>query len=203
MLNSLSIGLAAGIICALLATAIALSVDRRRRAGRGGAAMEMLTMVPLTVPRLIFSVALLFLILTLPLHLYGTRLSILAAYCVVFLPVAYRAMMGVVSQIDSSLLEASRTLGGSPTRTVRSITMPLLRNGLVASVVLLFMLSLNEVGTAILLSGPGSQMLGPTLFNFYDSGGISLVSALAMTQVVIVLLAIGIMRRLSGRWIEI
>ena len=62
---------------------------------------------------------------------------------------------------------------------------------------------IKKFGTAILLSGPGSQMLGPTLFNFYDSGGISLVSALAMTQVVIVLAAIALMRRLSGRWIEI
>jgi iron(III) transport system permease protein len=203
VVNSLTVGVATGIIGVTIATLVALSVDRQRRARRGGRAMEALAMAPQTVPPLILSVTLLWLILVLPFHLYGTLGSVLLGFCVVFLPLAYRGMAGVVSQIDPSLEEAARTLGAGRKRTTLNITVPLLSSGLVATVVLLFMMSLNEVGAAIMLSGPSSAVLGPTLYNFYDSGGLSIVSALAMTQVVIVFIAITIVRRISGRWLNV
>jgi iron(III) transport system permease protein len=200
--NSLIVGVATGVIGVVIATLVALSVDRRRRAGRGGRAMELMAMAPQTVPPLILSVSLLWLVLVLPGGLYGTLTSVLLGFLVVLLPLAYRGMAGVVSQIDSSLEEAARTLGAGPQRTTLNITLPLLGNGVVATAVLLFMLSLNEVGAAIMLSGPDSAVLGPTLFNFYDSGGLSMVSALAVTQVAMVFIAITVVRRLSGRWVN-
>ena len=44
-------------------------------------------------------------ILTLPVPLYGTLLAVLLAYLIVFLPLAYRGMSGVVVQIDRALEE--------------------------------------------------------------------------------------------------
>lgn len=198
--NSLLLGIATGVLGVCLAALVALTIERRRRRGHSGRAMELLAMAPQAVPRLIFSLALLVIILVLPFHIYGTLYGILLAFLVVFLPLAYRGVAGVVGQVDKSLEEAATILGASPGRAVRNITIPLIRPGLISAGVLLFMLSLTEVGAAVMLSGPRSSVLGPTLFNFYDSGGLPLVSALALVQVAIVGIAILIVRRVSGRW---
>ena len=203
VINSITVGVATGVIGVTVATMVALSVDRQRRTRQGGAAMEALAMAPQIVPSLILSVTLLWFILILPFRLYGSLGAVLLGFCIVFLPLAYRGMAGVVSQVDPSLQEVARTLGAGPARTTANITVPLLSNGLVATAVLLFMMSLNEVGAAIMLSGPNSSVLGPTLYNFYDSGGLSMVSALAVTQVLIVFVAITVVRRISGRWLNV
>jgi iron(III) transport system permease protein len=200
VVNSIVLGIATGLVGVALATLIAMTVERNRRRGRGGKFMELVTMAPQAVPRLIFSLALLVVILVLPLHIYGSLVGILAAFIVVFLPLAYRGVAGVVTQVDASLEEAAHVLGASQARAVRDITLPLIRPGLISSGVLLFMLSLTEVGAALMLSGPRSSVLGPTLFNFYDSGGLPRVATLALVQVAIVGVAILIVRRVSGRW---
>jgi iron(III) transport system permease protein len=199
ILNSLVLGVSAGLILMILASAVALAVERSRRAGRSGRALEMLAMAPQAVPRLIFSLALLVLILLLPLRLYGTIWGILLAFIIVFLPVAYRNVAGVVSQVDRSLEEASRVLGASSAVTTLRITAPILRPGIIAAGVLVFMLTLTEVGAALMLSSPHASVLGPTLFSFYDSGGMPLVSALAVIQVAIVCVAVAVIRKTTGK----
>ncbi len=200
VLNSLGLGLATAIIGVALALWVALTVERNRRAGRGSRGLELMAMAPQAVPHLIFGLALVVLILVLPGGLYGTVFALLIAYVVIFLPLAYRGVAGVTSQIDDSLSDAARTLGAGQFRAARTIVIPLLRPSLVATGTLLFILCLTEVSASVMLSSTANRVLGPTMFNFYDSGGITLVSALALVQVVIVAIAVAIIRKLSGRW---
>lgn len=197
--NSLGIGVATGVIGATLAAMVAVVVERARRAGRQMRLMEQLTMAPQAVPRIVFSMPLLWLILLSPVQIYGTVFAVLIAYVIVFLPLAYRGIAGVVAQAHPSLEEAARTLGASPAKATRSITVPLLRSGLFAAAALLFMISVSEVGASILLSSTNSRVLGPMMFSFYDSGGLSLVSALAMVQTVIVLSVLLVLRKVTRR----
>jgi ABC-type Fe3+ transport system permease subunit len=80
---------------------------------------------------------------------------------------------------------------------MRTVTLPLLRAGLLANWVLLFMISVREVSASLFLSGPGTQVLGPAIFSFWDSGGLPRVSALAVVQAVIILIALVVVRRLA------
>ena len=197
--NSLVLGVSTGLVGIALATLIAITVERTRRRGRPDNGLEQLAMAPQAVPRLIFSVPLLMLIILSPIRIYGSLFAILLSYVIVFLPLAYRGMAAVVSQAHPSLEEASRTLGASSLRTTLKITIPLLRSGIMSGAALLFMVSFSELGASILLMTPNSRVLGPVMFSFYDSGGISLVSALAIIQAVIVLLVLIVLRRLGGR----
>lgn len=198
--NSITLGIATGVIGVAWAASIAIAIERDRRIGKSNRLMEAITMAPQAVPRLIFSLALLVLILWLPKGIYGTVYGILLAFIIVFTPLAYRGVASVVSQVDSSLEEAGKILGANGRRVARTITLPLISPGLISSGILLFMLSLTEVGAALMLAGPRSSVLGPTLFNFYDSGGLAHVSTLAIVQVAIVGVALMIVRRVSGRW---
>jgi iron(III) transport system permease protein len=156
------------------------------------------TMLPQAFPRLIFAFGFMWMVMSLPIHLYGTIYAVLLAYIIVFLPLAYRGMSGVVVQIDRSLEEAARVSGAHWRRMMRTVTLPLLRAGLLANWVLLFMISVREVSASLFLSGPGTQVLGPAIFSFWDSGGLPRVSALAVVQAAIILIALIVVRRLAG-----
>jgi iron(III) transport system permease protein len=194
--NSLLLGLGTGTLGVALATVIAWTVYRSRSAGRQ--LLEQVTMLPQAFPRLIFAFGFLWMVLSLPIPLYGTLWAVLLAYLIVFLPLAYRGMSGVVVQIDRSLEEAARVEGANWSRMMRTVTMPLLKTGIVANWALLFMISVREVSASLFLSGPGTQVLGPAIFSFWDSGGLPKVSALAIVQAAIIMICLIAVRRLSG-----
>ena len=194
--NSMLLGIGTGTVGVALATAIAWTVHRSQSTGRR--LLEQVTMLPQAFPRLIFAFGFMWMVMSLPIHLYGTLYAVLLAYIIVFLPLAYRGMSGVVVQIDRSLEEAARISGANWRRMMRTVTLPLLRAGLLANWVLLFMISVREVSASLFLSGPGTQVLGPAIFSFWDSGGLPRVSALAVVQAGIILIAVVVVRRLAG-----
>jgi iron(III) transport system permease protein len=201
IVNSLILGVGTGTVGVVCATLIAVAVHRSKSSGRK--LLEQVTMLPQAFPRLIFAFGFLWMVLTLPIPLYGTLFAVLLAYVVVFMPLAYRGMSGVVVQIDQALEEAARVGGASWSRVMRTITVPLLRSGILATWALLFMVSVREISASLFLAGAHNQVLGPAIFNFWDSGGLPRVSALAIVQAVIILIALYAVRRWAGRDIKI
>jgi iron(III) transport system permease protein len=201
IINSLILGVGTGTIGAVFATFIAIATHRSR--GNGRQLLEQVTMLPQAFPRLIFAFGFLWMILTLPVQLYGTLVAVLLAYVIVFLPLAYRGMSGVVVQIDKALEEAARVNGANPARVAYTITLPLLRPGLLATWALLFMVSVREISASLFLSGPSTQVLGPAIFSFWDSGGLPRVSALAVVQAVIILIALTVVRYMANRDVKV
>jgi iron(III) transport system permease protein len=191
--NSVIVAAATGAIGALAATVLAWIVHRSRSAGRG--LLEQATMVPQAFPHVIFAVGFLWTILLLPLPIYNTLTALLLAFVILFLPLAFRTMSGIVVQLSPALEEASRVSGAGWFTMFRTITVPLLGTGIVSTWALLFMISVREVSASVFLSGPDSQVLGPAILSFWDSGGMPRVSALAIIQAVIVLLAL-----ITVRW---
>jgi iron(III) transport system permease protein len=201
IVNSLILGVGTGTLGVIFATFIAIATHRSKSAGRQ--LLEQVTMLPQAFPRLIFAVGFLWMILALPIKLYGTLLAVLFAYVIVFLPLAYRGMSGVVVQIDKALEEAARVSGASPMRVLRTVILPLLRPGLVATWALLFMVSVREISASLFLSGTNTQVLGPAIFSFWDSGGMPRVSALAVVQALIILVALTVVRFTADRGVRV
>jgi iron(III) transport system permease protein len=189
--NSLLLGVLTGTGGVVLGGLVAWLVYRTRAAGRR--VLEYLAMLPQGVPRLIFYLGLLWGWLVLAGKLYGTIWILLLAYLTVFLPLTVRSLTGVVVQLERSLEESARVVGASWLRTIRTITLPLLRPGVVAAWMLLFISSIRDVSASILLQSPKSRVLGPTIYDFWDSGGLPLVSALTVVQTVITLGALLVM----------
>lgn len=194
IIDTLLLGAATGAVGGALAAASAWIVDRSPI--RSAKLIEYLVTVTQALPGLIFTVGLLWLVLSI--RIYGSLWALLIAYVAVFLPLAYRSLAGVVVQISRALEEAGRVCGGSGFRVARTISVPLMRPGLVAAWTLLFMVSIQEIGAAIFLAGPNVPVLGPSIFNFWDSGSLANVSALAVVQGAIVAAALAGLRRLGG-----
>jgi iron(III) transport system permease protein len=127
----------------------------------------------------------------------------LIAYLTVFLPLGVRTIAGVMLQIDKSLEECAQMCGASWAFRVRTVTIPLLRPGLVAAWLLLFIASVRELGASILLMGPHSKVITPSIVESWFATSSELTATLALIQTLVVALAIivlvAVTRRVSAQ----
>src|SRR4029079_9735472 len=84
-------------------------------------------------------------------------------------------------------------------RIMREITLPLIRPGLFAGWLLVFVPVIQELSASILLFSSNSITLAVAVYNLYETGSIEPVAALAMINMVIIGAAIWIAYRLGGR----
>src|SRR5205823_13381428 len=112
--------------------------------GRG--LVEYVVMFPQAVPRMAFGLGLLWAWLNIPIPIYGTLWLLALAYFTVLLPLGVRTLAGVVLQIDRSLEECARVCGASWAHQLRTVTLPLLRPGIIDAWLLLLFARVREIG---------------------------------------------------------
>jgi iron(III) transport system permease protein len=182
--NSLLLGFLTATIGIVLTGLLAWIIQRSRLPGRN--VLEYIVMFPQAVPRLVFAFGMMWAWLVFPLPVYGTLWILLIAYLTVFLPLGVRTISGVLVQLDKSLEECGEVCGASWFYRMRTITMPLLRPGLIAAWLLIFVASVRELGASILLMGPNSKVLTPAIVEAFFSSSSELTAAMALIQTVVV-----------------
>src|SRR5262249_41221514 len=100
--------------------------------------------------------------------LYGTFALLVFAEAVLFVPFAVVSLRASFGQIEGSLEEAARSLGSGALASFRRVTLPLARPGVVAALVLVFVLTLGDLSTAQVLLPVNLYTLG-TEFNANSS----------------------------------
>jgi iron(III) transport system permease protein len=188
--NSLWLGLLTATIGVALTGAIAWIIQRSDVPGRG--VLEYVVMFPQAVPRLVFAFGMMWAWLVFPIPIYGTLWLLLIAYLTVFLPLGVRTISSVMLQLDKSLEESGEVCGASWMERTRTITVPLLRPGLLAAWMLLFIASVRELGASILLMGPHSQVLTPAIVDAWFGSSSELTAAMALIQTAVVGLAVAL-----------
>lgn len=133
-----------------------------------------------------------------PLPIYGTIWILLAAYIARFLPLAVRSAHASLAQIDPSLEEAARIIGAGWFTTIRAILLPLMRPGLFAGFLLVFVPALTELSATILLYTGGTETIAVAIFRLNDLGQLEVVSALSVFTIAAILLVSLALRRLVG-----
>jgi iron(III) transport system permease protein len=182
--NSLLLGLMTATIGVALTGMLSWLIHRSRIPGRG--LLEYTAMFPQAVPRLVFAFGMMWAWLVFPIPVYGTIWLLLIAYLTVFLPLGVRTISSVLLQLDKSLEECGEVCGAPWAYRMRTITMPLLRPGLLAAWMLLFIASVRELGASILLMGPHSQVLTPAIVSAWFASSSELTASMALIQTVIV-----------------
>lgn len=198
ILNSLLLATVAATIAVLLGTVISWIDVRTRTPGRR--LLDYAALVPLGLPGIVMAVALIQFWLTMPIALYGTLAILLLAYVGRYIPLGVRAANTSLRQIDPSLEESARVLGASWGRTLREVTLPLIRPGLFAGWLLVFVPVIQELSASILLFSSSSITLAVAVYNLYETGYTEPVAALAMVNMAIISLALLVANWLaSGR----
>jgi iron(III) transport system permease protein len=196
-INSLTLGVSVSTIGVPVMGVLAWIIYRSRMPGRGAA--EYIIMFPQAVPRLVFGLGLLWAWINLPIPIYGTLWLLALAYFTVFLPLGLRTIAGVVLQVDPSLEECARVCGAPWIYQMRTVTLPLLRPGMVAAWLLIFIASVRELGVSIFLMGPNSKVIAPAIVNSWLSSSSELSAAMALIQTATIFIAVAIMFGLARR----
>src|SRR3954466_9124239 len=195
--NSLLLGVATASIGVVLMGLISWLIYRSRLPGSGF--IEYLVMFPQAVPRLVFAFGMMWAWIVFPIPIYGTLWLLLIAYLTVFLPLGVRTISGVLVQLDKSLEECGEVCGASWGHRLRTITMPLLVPGLVAAWLLLFIASVRELGASILLMGPHSKVVTPTIVESWFATSSELTAAMALIQTLVIAVAMVVCLALTRR----
>jgi iron(III) transport system permease protein len=198
--NSLILGLATASIGVVLMGFLSWLIYRSRLPGAG--VIEYLLMFPQAVPRLVFAFGMLWAWLAFPLPIYGTLWLLLIAYLTVFLPLGIRTISGVILQIDRSLEESAQMCGATWGYRLRTVTMPLLKPGLVAAWLLLFIASVRELGASILLMGPKAKVITPAIVESWFSTSTELTAAMALLQTLAVAAALAVLFTVARRAVQ-
>ena len=84
-------------------------------------------------------------------------------------------------QVDPSLEECSEVCGASWFYTFRKIILPIIRPGLIAGWVLLFVAMMRELGSSILLYSYNAEVISVALYDMWEGGEMGNLSAYAFS----------------------
>jgi iron(III) transport system permease protein len=194
--NSLMLAIIAATVAVLLGAVIGWIDLRTRIPGRR--LLDYASLVPLGLPGIVMAVALIQFWLAMPLALYGTLAILLLAYVGRYIPLGVRSANASLRQVDPSLEESAQILGASWATTMREVTLPLIRPGLFAGWLLVFVPVIQELSASILLFSSSSITLAVAVFNLYETGYTEPVAALAMINMAIIGVAIWLAYKVGG-----
>lgn len=199
MTNTFLIGIVGGIASVIWYTMVALSIHRWN--SRWTRLVDYLVMMPRAMPGLVAGLAMLWVFLFFkPLTPFrSTLLSIWLAYTIVWLAYGMRLVSGTLLQVAPELEEAGRVAGASEMRVKIDVTVPLIRYGMLASWLLVFLIFVREYSTGIYLLGPGTEVIGSLLVSLWGTGAVDLVSALSVVNVLMIGVGLAVAVRLGVR----
>jgi len=138
-----------------------------------------------------------------PLLLTGTELVIVLAFVFRNMPVAIRAAMAALEQIDPALEEASTTLGAGAGTTLRRVVAPLARSALLSGLVFAFVRAMTAVSQVVFLITPQHNLATTQILSYLEYGsqgrGAALASVLTLLLVAVVVSLQAVSRRLDPR----
>lgn len=142
-------------------------------------------LAPMIVPRIVLATGLMYLFGQI--GLIGTNLGLVIGHTVIALPFAIITLLAMLKGYDVRLDHAAATLGASPLRTLRRITIPLLKEGLIAAFLFAFITSFDELTIALFVTG-GTTATLPKLM--WDEMFLQLSPMIASASVVVLLVAV-------------
>jgi putative spermidine/putrescine transport system permease protein len=187
--NSLVVTGGAVALALPIGTLAALALERGRLRGRSVWAAVLLS--PLVVPGVADGLG--FLILAAAQGLLRSRSVLIAAHVALVLPFVVRSVWVSVRNLDPALERAAASLGATPWRTFRRVTLPLLRPGLFAGLLFAVVVSLNEFVVSLFISTRVTEILPVARFtyvvNYTDPTIAALSSLFILATFVVVWLA--------------
>ncbi|MDW7747737.1 carbohydrate ABC transporter permease [Halomonas sp.] len=153
--NSLIISVAAVIISVVVCVPMAYGLNKLRPRVRGALSFAVLAMRFL--PHVVLALPL-FLIFV-DLGLSGSRTGLLLAHLAIHIPFAVWMMVGFFENVPKEMEEAAIVDGCGPWKLFWSISLPVVRPGLNALAILVFIMSWNEYLFALFLAGSDAQPL--------------------------------------------
>jgi thiamine transport system permease protein len=180
-----------------LAAGLPIAWATARLRFRGRELVRALVVVPFVLPTVVVATAF---IALLPSDLERGVVPILLAHVFFNVAVVVRVVGGFWGRLDTRLWDAAATLGASPARRFRELTLPALRPALAAAGALTFLFCFTSFGIVVILGGPSRLTLEAAI---YDEAArtfdLRAAAALSLLQLLAVAVIVSVASRLEAR----
>jgi iron(III) transport system permease protein len=195
--NTFKLGLITATIGTLLATLIAYITNRNLF--RGARYLSFFALAPLVIPGIVLAVGLFIAYTRPPLLLYGTIWILFVAFLTKEMPIGFSQAESTFKSIHPELEDASRIIGANRLTTLKDVTAPLARSGLIAAWSFIFIGVIRELSAAIPLFAPQSKVVSVVIFDLKEEGQIGVIAVLGILLLVASFAVIITVQRLAGR----
>jgi iron(III) transport system permease protein len=195
IINSFILAFGGASIAMVLALVVSYMIHRTK--GYGSRLLDFLCVVPIGFPGIVLAMGVLITYIQTP--IYATLWILLLGYITRFFPYGQRNISSIMLAISEELDQSSRMAGASWFTTLWRITIPLLKPGIFAGWILLFVIFLRELSISIILYTTGTETLSVGVYYLSNFEGEPATSALALAQTVVLLICLYIFRRIAGK----
>ncbi|CAG9295657.1 ABC transporter permease [Celerinatantimonas diazotrophica] len=197
LITSLSLALAAAVLCSLIALVASYTLIRLRP--KGVSILELLTVLPNAIPGMAVAVGL---ILTWNQPFwhwspYNSLAILLLAYLCLMLPYPMRMLTAALRRYPESLDEAGFIHGANDWQVLWKILLPSLSSVTFASGVIVFAITTRELVASLMLAPPGVETVATYVFNQFDQGSVNIGMAMSLITIVLCGALISL-----GQWLQ-
>ncbi len=195
--NSFTLALIAALVT--LAVAIPAGVLAARHQSVTSRVVERATYVSHALPGIVIGIAVVHLGIRLLRPLYQRTPLLIAAYVVIFLPLAVGTVRAAFEQCPPRLEEVARSLGRTRRRALWQVAARLSAPGLAAGTALTFLAAMKELPATLLLHPTGTDTLATRLWTHTSVSDYSGAAPYAAALMLLAALPTAVLGWLSGR----
>ncbi len=195
-LTTLTISSIAAPLTAMVGLATAYLLVRQKFVGKE--AFEFSTMLSFAIPGTVIGVSYIMAFNFPPIELTGTSIILIIVFVFRNMPVGVRGGIAAMSQLDSSLDEASITLGANSFTTVRRVILPLMGPAILAALTYSFVRAITSVSAVIFLVSAKHNMATSFIVGRVENGEFGIAIAYSAVLIVTMLAAILLLQALIG-----
>lgn len=196
LLNSALIGALATVVSLVLGTLAAIALVRGKLAGR--LVFEVILLAPLTLPLIVWAIALLQIYSRLGIS--GSLGGLVLAHATITLPFTVRIMIATLGQVDPNLELAAKSLGAPPLTAFRRVTLPLVLPGMLTSAAFSFLVSFNDVVVSTFIAGAAWITFPVRLYSQLRGQGIDPITLAIGAMIIGVILLVVVLGELFFKW---
>jgi putative spermidine/putrescine transport system permease protein len=191
---SVKLALVTGIIATVLGTLVAFALVRFTFPGKH--ALEAFAMGPLTLPRVVLGLSML--------QVFGqigigsSFWTLLSGHVLIATPFAIRLVTAGLGGVGRTYERAAMSLGASYPSTLRHVTLPMAKTGIVGAFVFASIVSFEDVAMTIFLSGIGTTTVPVKLYTYTEFHNTPLLTAVSTILVLAGFLSLLVIHKTIG-----
>jgi iron(III) transport system permease protein len=202
VMNTLELAALAAVVAVMLAVVLAYSARAMygRRRNPAARVLSRLATLGYAMPGAVVAVGVLLVLssidkaLGLGLLLTGSILGLIYAYVVRFMAVSFNSVESSMETVQPAMEMAARSLGASPLQALRHVYVPLMRGGVMAGAILVFVDAMKELPATMLLRPLGMDTLaiwayGLAAESFWQEAALPSLTILLVGLVPVILFA--------------
>jgi putative spermidine/putrescine transport system permease protein len=196
---AVSLELALGSVAGSLLLGVPAGIALSRYRFRGRTVISTLLLAPLTVPGIALGLALYLFLVLLEIQtgwpLTGDLLGLVLSHLVITMPWVVRLCVASLVNHDRAAEEAATSLGARPLTVIWRVTLPAMRQGIIAAGLFAFIFSFGNLEMALFLVAPGVTTLPVAILQYLEYHIAPLAAAVAVAQMVMVTILMLILNR--------